>query len=162
MLSPEAIKKIDYELTKYPADQRQAAVMSALRIVQTERGWLSKESITEVAQYLGMPEIAAMEVATFYNMYDLSPVGQYKVTICTNISCMLRGSDEIVNHLQTKLGVGFNEITPDGKFCLKEGECMGCCGGAPLMHINNTQMHEFLTTEKVDAILQELNQEELK
>lgn len=162
MLSTEAIKKIDYELTKYPADQRQAAVMSALRIVQTERGWLSKESITEVAQYLGMPEIAAMEVATFYNMYDLSPVGKYKVTICTNISCMLRGSDEIVNHLQQKLGVGFNEITPDGKFCLKEGECMGCCGGAPLMHVNNTQMHEFLTTEKVDAILEELNQGGLK
>jgi NADH-quinone oxidoreductase subunit E len=162
MLSPEAIAKIDYELTKYPADQRQAAVMSALRIVQTERGWLSKESITEVAQYLGMPEIAAMEVATFYNMYDLNPVGKYKVTICTNISCMLRGSDEIVNHLQQKLGVGFNEITPDGKFCLKEGECMGCCGGAPLMHVNNTQMHEFLTTEKVDAILEELNQGGLK
>ncbi len=162
MLSPEAIKKIDYELTKYPADQRQAAVMSALRIVQTERGWLSKESITEVAQYLGMPEIAAMEVATFYNMYDLSPVGKYKITVCTNISCMLRGSDEIVNHLQSKLGVGFNEITPDGKFCLKEGECMGCCGGAPLMHVNNTQMHEFLTTEKVDAILEELNKEGLE
>nr|WP_294841801.1 NADH-quinone oxidoreductase subunit NuoE [uncultured Methylotenera sp.] len=156
MLSPEATTKIDYELTKYPADQRQAAVMSALRIVQTERGWLSKESITEVAQYLGMPEIAAMEVATFYNMYDLSPVGKYKVTICTNISCMLRGSDEIVNHLQSKLGVGFNEITPDGKFCLKEGECMGCCGGAPLMHVNNTEMHEFLTTDKVDAILEGL------
>jgi NADH-quinone oxidoreductase subunit E len=156
MLSPEAITKIDYELTKYPADQRQAAVMSALRIVQTERGWLSKESITEVAQYLGMPEIAAMEVATFYNMYDLSPVGKYKVTICTNISCMLRGSDEIVSHLQTKLGVGFNEVTSDGKFCLKEGECMGCCGGAPLMHVNNTEMHEFLTTEKVDAIIEGL------
>lgn len=156
MLSPEAIKKIDYELTKYPADQRQAAVMSALRIVQTERGWLSKESITEVAQYLGMPEIAAMEVATFYNMYDLNPVGQYKITICTNISCMLRGSDEIVEHLQNKLGVGFNEVTPDGKFCLKEGECMGCCGGAPLMHVNNTKMHEFLTPAKVDEILKEL------
>ncbi|MBM3350705.1 MAG: NADH-quinone oxidoreductase subunit NuoE [Betaproteobacteria bacterium] len=156
MLSPEAIEKIDYELTKYPADKRQAAVMSALRIVQTERGWLSKESISEVAAYLGIPEIAALEVATFYNMYDLAPVGQYKVTVCTNISCMLRGSDEIVNHLQQKLGVGFNEITPDGKFCLKEGECMGCCGGAPLMHINNMQMHEFLTIEKVDAIIEGL------
>ena len=156
MLSPQAIEKIDYELTKYPADQRQAAVMSALRIVQTERGWLSKDSITEVAQYLGMPEIAAMEVASFYNMYDLSPVGKYKITICTNISCMLRDSDEIVNHLKTKLGVGFNEVTPDGKFCLKEGECMGCCGGAPLMHVNNTDMHEFLTVEKVDAIIEEL------
>ncbi len=156
MLSPQAIEKIDYELTKYPANQRQAAVMSALRIVQTERGWLSKESITEVAQYLGMPEIAAMEVATFYNMYDLSPVGKYKITVCTNISCMLRDSDVIVDHLKAKLGVGFNEVTPDGKFCLKEGECMGCCGGAPLMHVNNTEMHEFLTVEKVDAIIEEL------
>jgi NADH-quinone oxidoreductase subunit E len=156
MLSPEAIQKIDYELTKYPADQRQAAVMSALRIVQTERGWLSKESISEVAEYLKMPEIAAMEVATFYNMYDLEPVGKYKITICTNISCMLRDSDTIVEHLQTKLGVGFNEITPDGKFCLKEGECMGACGGAPLFIVNNHTMHEFLTPEKVDQILETL------
>lgn len=159
MLSPQAIEKIDYELTKYPANQRQAAVMSALRIVQTERGWLSKESITEVAQYLGMPEIAALEVATFYNMYDLSPVGKYKITVCTNISCMLRDSDVIADHLKAKLGVGFNEVTADGKFCIKEGECMGCCGGAPLLHVNNTQMHEFLTTEKVDAILQDLLQQ---
>ncbi len=156
MLSTQAIEKIDYELTKYPEDQRQAAVMSALRIVQTERGWLSKDSISEVAQYLGMPEIAALEVASFYNMYDLSPVGKYKITVCTNISCMLRDSDEIVSHLQTKLGVGFNEVTADGKFCLKEGECMGACGGAPLMTVNNHAMHEFLTPEKVDEILEAL------
>jgi NADH-quinone oxidoreductase subunit E len=153
MLSPEAIKKIDYEITKYPADQRQAAVMAALRIVQTERGWLSETSISEVAAYLKMPDIAAMEVASFYNMYDIKPVGQYKITICTNISCMLRDSDSIVNHLQTKLGVGFNEVTKDGKFCLKEGECMGACGGAPLFTVNNHTMHEFLTPERVDAIL---------
>lgn len=156
MLSAEAIEKIEYELTKYPKDRRQAAVMSALRIVQMERGWLSKESIAEVAQYLGIPEIAALEVATFYNMYDLSPVGQYKITVCTNISCMLRGSDDIVDHLKNKFGVGLNEVTPDGKFCIKEGECMGCCGGAPLFHINNTHMHEFLTIDKVDAILKDL------
>ncbi|CAN1522288.1 NuoE NADH,ubiquinone oxidoreductase 24 kD subunit [Methylophilaceae bacterium] len=156
MLSPQSIEKIEYELTKYPANQRQAAVMSALRIVQTERGWLSQESISEVAQYLGMPEIAAMEVATFYNMYDLAPVGKYKVTVCTNISCMLRDSDEIVDHLKEKLGIGFNEITADGKFCLKEGECMGACGGAPLIIVNNHTMHEFLTPEKVDKILDEL------
>ena len=156
MLSAEAVKKIDYELTKYPADQRQAAVMSALRIVQTERGWLSKESISEVAAYLRMPDIAALEVATFYNMYDLENVGKYKITICTNISCMLRDSDTIVNHLQTKLGVGFNEVTEDGKFCLKEGECMGACGGAPLMTVNNHTMHEFLTPESVDAVLENL------
>ena len=156
MLSAEATKKIDYELTKYPADQRKAALMAALRIVQTERGWLSENSISEVAAYLGIPDIAAMEVASFYNMYDLKPVGRYKITVCTNISCMLRDSDAIVHHLQAKLGVGFNEVTEDGKFCLKEGECMGACGGAPLMTVNNHSMHEFLTSDKVDAILESL------
>jgi NADH-quinone oxidoreductase subunit E len=156
MLSAEAIEKIEYELTKYPEDQRQAAVMSALRIAQTENGWLSPECIVDVAEYLRIPEIAALEVATFYNMYDLEPVGKHKITVCTNISCMLRDGDTIVKHLQDKLGVGFNEVTPDGKFCLKEGECMGACGGAPLMHINNTIMHENLTPEKVDEILKEL------
>jgi len=156
MLSAESIEKIEYELTKYPADQRQAAVMSALRILQTERGWLSQECISEVAAYLRMPEIAAMEVATFYNMYDLEPVGKYKITVCTNISCMLRDSDAIVDHLQAKLGVGFNEVSADGKFCLKEGECMGACSGAPLMTVNNHTMHEFLTPESVDKILESL------
>ena len=156
MLSQQSIEKIDYELTKYPADKRLAAVMSALRIVQTELGWLSKESISDIAQYLGVPDIAALEVASFYNMYDLQPVGKYKISICTNISCMLRDSDVIVEHLQTKLGIGFNEVTADGKFCLKEAECMGACGGAPLLAINNHTMHEFLTPQKVDVILQEL------
>ncbi len=156
MLSKKSIAQIEIELKKYPAEHRQAAVMAALRIAQAEKGWLSQETISFVADYLGIPEIAAMEVATFYNMYDLQPVGQYKITICTNISCMLRDADEIVHHLQKKLGVGFNEVSKDGKFCLKEGECMGCCGGAPLMHINNTEMHEFLTVEKVDQILESL------
>lgn len=156
MLSKKSIAQIEIELKKYPTEHRQAAVMAALRIAQAEKGWLSQETISFVADYLGIPEIAAMEVATFYNMYDLQPVGQYKITICTNISCMLRDADEIVHHLQKKLGVGFNEVSKDGKFCLKEGECMGCCGGAPLMHINNTEMHEFLTIEKVDQILEGL------
>ncbi len=153
MLSEEAIKDIDVELIKYPEDQRQAAVMSALRIVQTELGWLSPKCITDVADYLRMPEIAVLEVATFYNMYDLEDNGKYKISICTNISCMLRDSDVIVEHLQKKLGIGFNESTADGKFYLKESECMGACGGAPLIHINNTKMHEFLTPEKIDVIL---------
>lgn len=157
MLSPESIEKIDYELTKYPEDKRQGAVMSALRIVQTEKGWLSKESIKEVADYLGIPAIAALEVATFYNMYDLEPVGKYKISVCTNISCMLRNSDGIVDHLKEKLGVGFNEVTEDGKYCLKESECTGTCGGAPLLTINNQKMHEFLTNEKVDEILESLD-----
>ena len=156
MLSADAIQKIELELKKYPADKRQAALMSALRIVQTECGWLSPECISDVAQYLRIPEIAALEVATFYNMYDTEPVGQYKITICTNISCMLRDSDVIVNHLQSKLGVGFNQVTTDGKYCLKEGECMGACAGAPLLTVNNHTMHEFLTIERVDAILEAL------
>ena len=157
MLSQESIAKIEYELTKYPADRRQAAVMSALRIAQAEKGWLSNETIAWVADYLGIPAIAAMEVATFYNMYELEPVGRHKITVCTNISCMLRDSDAIVAHLQKRLGIGFNETTPDGKFTLKEGECMGTCGGAPLFHINNTRMCEFLTPDKVDEILKELD-----
>jgi NADH-quinone oxidoreductase subunit E len=158
MLSQESIAKIEYELTKYPADRRQAAVMSALRIAQAEKGWLSEETIAWVAEYLGIPAIAAMEVATFYNMYELKPVGKYKITVCTNISCMLRDSDVIVAHLNKRLGIGFNETTADGKFTLKEGECMGACGGAPLFHINNTKMCEFLTPEKVDVILKELDE----
>ena len=156
MLSAEAIKKIEYELTKYPADHRQAAVMAALRIAQTEKGWLSKETITFVADYLGVPDIAVLEVASFYNMYEIEPVGKYKITICTNISCMLRDSDAIVHHLNKRLGIGFNETTADGKFTLKEGECMGTCGGAPLFHINNTKMCENLTPAKVDEILKGL------
>lgn len=156
MLSEESIAKIEYELTKYPAENRQAAVMSALRIAQTEKGWLSKDTIAFVADYLGIPAIAALEVATFYNMYELEPMGKYKITVCTNISCMLRDSDCIVERLNQRLGIGFNETTADGKFTLKEGECMGACGGAPLLHVNNSKMYEFLTPEKVDQILEEL------
>ena len=156
MLSKESLAKIEYELTKYPADRRQAAVMAALRIAQTEKGWLSKEVITFIADYLGMPDIAVLEVASFYSMYQTEPVGKYKITVCTNISCMLRDSDAIVHHLNKRLGIGFNETTADGKFTLKEGECMGACGGAPLFHINNTKMCEHLTPAKVDEILEEL------
>jgi NADH-quinone oxidoreductase subunit E len=156
MLSQEALAKIDKEIAKYPAENRQSAVMSALRIAQAEQGWLSKEAIAFVAEYLGIPAIAALEVATFYNMYDLEPVGKYKITVCTNISCMLRDAESVVEHLEHKLGVHCGESTPDGRFTLKAGECMGSCGGAPLLHINNTQMHEFLTPEKIDAILKDL------
>lgn len=156
MLSAESLAKIDRELTKYPPENRQSAVMSALRIAQTEKGWLSEETIAEVADYLGIPAIRALEVATFYNMYDLEPVGKYKITVCTNISCMLRDSAEIVEHLEHKLGVHCGDTTADGKFSLFEGECMGSCGGAPLLHINNTDMHEYLTPSKVDEILEGL------
>ncbi len=156
MLSQESLAKIDRELNKYPEDHRQSAVMSSLRIAQDELGWLSKETIAFVADYLRIPAIAALEVATFYNMYDLAPVGKYKITVCTNISCMLRESDRIVEHLEHSLGIHMGETTADGKVTLKEGECMGCCGGAPLFHINNKEMCEHLTPEKVDQILEGL------
>ena len=156
MLSTESLARIDRELTKYPADRRQAAVTAALHIAQEEKGWLSQDTIAYVADYLGIPAIAALEVATFYSMFQLEPLGKYKITVCTNISCMLRDSDVIVDHLNKRLGIGFDETTPDGKFTLKEGECMGACGGAPLFHINNTKMYEYLTPAKIDEILEGL------
>jgi NADH-quinone oxidoreductase subunit E len=156
MLSPESTAKIDRELAKYPANQRRSAVMSALAIAQDEHGWLSKETITDVATYLGVPDIAVLEVASFYNMYQLEPVGKYKLTVCTNISCMLRDAHGIVEHLEHKLGIHCGETSKDGKFTLQEGECMGACGSAPLLLVNNKDMREFLTNEKVDTMLEEL------
>ncbi len=156
MLSPESIAKIDRELAKYPANQRRSAVMSSLAIVQDEHGWLSKDAISDVAAYLGIPDIAALEVASFYNMYQLQPAGKYKLTVCTNISCMLRDAHGIVEHLEHRLGIHCGETTADGKFTLKEGECMGACGSAPLLLVNNKDMREFLTNEKVDEMLEGL------
>jgi NADH-quinone oxidoreductase subunit E len=157
MLSVESIKKIDYELTKYPADQRQSAVMSALAIAQDEKGWLATETMDFVARYLDMPPIAVYEVATFYNMYNLQPLGRHKLTICTNLPCALSGANDAVAHVQKKLGIGFNETTADGKFTLKEGECMGACGDAPVMLVNNKRMCSFMSNEKLDALLEELS-----
>lgn len=130
--------------------------MSALRIVQDELGWLSSESMDFVAAYLGMPSVAVYEVATFYNMYDLKPVGKYKITVCSNLSCTLMGAGGVVEHLQNKLGIGFGETTSDGRYTLKEGECMGACGDGPLFLINNKRMYGSLSSEKVDQILAEL------
>lgn len=156
MLSPESLAQIDFEIAKYPVDQRQSAVMSALRIAQVEKGWLSTETMDYVARYLGMPSIAVYEIATFYNMYETAPLGKYKVTLCTNISCMLMGAPEMAAHLKQRLGCDFGDTTADGRFTLREGECMGACGDAPLCLINNHRMEGFLTPEKIDSILEEL------
>lgn len=156
MLTKSAIQKIDKELKKFPKDQRQSAIIATLRIIQEENGFLTDESIGVAADYLDMPKIAAMEVATFYNMFELKSAGKYKISICTNISCALRDADEIVCHLKKKLKINFNEITKDEKFSLRESECMGACGGAPLMTINNQKMYECLTPKKVDQILEDL------
>jgi NADH-quinone oxidoreductase subunit E len=156
MLSPESLALIDKEVAKYPAEHKQSAAMSALRIAQTELGWLSRDTIEYVANYLEMPAIAAYEVATFYNMYDLAPVGRNKVTLCTNLPCQLQGADKIAEHLQARLGIGFGETSPDGRYSLKEGECMGACGHGPLCLHNNHKMHTQLTTESVDKLLDDM------
>lgn len=157
MLSAESLQKIDVELAKYPADQRRSAIMSALRIAQDEKGWLPEDLIEYVANYVGIAPVAAYEVATFYNMYDLKPVGKYKLTVCTNLPCALRGGVNTAEYLKQKLGIGFGETTADGRFTLMEGECMGACGDAPVMLVNNHKMCSFMTTEAIDQKLAELN-----
>ena len=155
MLSQESIKQIDREIAKYPAEQKQSAVMAALAIAQTEKGWLSTETIEDVAGYLGMAPVAVYEVASFYNMYDLAPVGRHKITVCTNLPCALSGGVHAADYLKQKLGVGFNETTADGRFTLKEGECMGACGDAPVMLVNNVRMCSFMQPEQIDRLLGE-------
>ncbi len=157
MLSDASKLKIDRELAKYPANQKQSAVMSALAIVQDEHGWLSNELMDEVAQYLDMPPIAVYEVATFYNMYNTKPVGKSKITICTNLPCALSGANEAADHLKHKLGIGFNQTSADGKFTLKEGECLGACGDAPVLLVNNKRMCSFMSNDKLDSLIAELN-----
>jgi NADH-quinone oxidoreductase subunit E len=157
MLSAESLGKIDRELAKYPADQRQSAVMSALAIAQDEKGWLAPETMDFIAHYIGMPPIAVYEVATFYNMYNLQPLGKYKITICTNLPCALSGANDAAMHMKQKLGIGFNETTPDGAFSLKEGECMGACGDAPVLLVNNKRMCSFMSNDNLDQLLEELS-----
>jgi NADH-quinone oxidoreductase subunit E len=160
MLSPESLAQIDHEIAKYPAGKKQSAVMSALRIAQVEKGWLSNETMDFIAHYLEIPTIAVYEVATFYNMYNLSPLGRHKITLCTNLSCTLMGAPEIGNHLENRLGVHFGQTTEDGRFTLQAGECMGACGDAPLCLVDNHRMESFLTPEKVDNLLDELKKDD--
>jgi len=156
MLSNEVLTKIDQEITKYPIGKKRSAVMSALRIAQEEIGWLDPATIQAVADYLEIPPVAVYEVATFYNMYNLKPVGRYKLTVCTNLSCALQGSVATANYLKKKLNINFGETTPDGKFTLVEGECMGACGDAPVVLINNQQLCSKMTAQAIDTKLAEL------
>jgi NADH-quinone oxidoreductase subunit E len=156
LLSAEAYRAIDREIAKYPGDQKQSAVISALHIAQTELGWISKDVMEDIARYLDMPAVAVYEVASFYTMYNLQPTGRFKITLCTNLPCALSGATRAAAHLKRRLGIGFNETTPDGAFTLKEGECMGACGDAPVLLVNNTRMESFMSDEKLDALLDEL------
>jgi NADH-quinone oxidoreductase subunit E len=156
LLNPESLAKIDKAIAKYPPDQKQSAVMAALTIAQDEKGWLSTETMDFVAAYLGMPSIAVYEVASFYTMYDLKPVGRNKLSICTNLPCALQGANKAAEHLKQKLGIGFGETTADGAFTLKESECMGACGDAPVVIRNNKKMLCAMTADKLDKLIEEL------
>lgn len=156
VLSYQAKQTIDQWLTKYPSNQRQSAVLYALKVVQQQnKGWLTEDLMDAVAAYLGMPKIAVYEVASFYNLFDLKPVGKHKISVCTNISCMLCDSDGIIQHLKKRLGINIGETTADGLFTLKEVECLAACGGAPAVQIGCVY-HEKVTPEKIDVILAEL------
>lgn len=157
-LSEQAFKKIDRELAKFPADQRQSAVMSALAIAQDELGWLAPETMQEVADYIGMPAVAVQEVATFYNMYNTKPVGKFKISVCTNLPCALSGGERAAHHLKQKLGLDFKETDEQGLFTLIEGECMGACGDAPVLLVNNKRMCSFMSHDKIDALVAELTE----
>ena len=141
------------EVAKYPADQKRSAVMACLSIVQQEQGWISQESEAEIAAYLGMPEIAVHEVTTFYNMYNQRPVGRYKLAVCTNAPCMFAGGPQALQHLCDKLGVQAGETTPDGLFTVQECECLGACGDAPVMLVNDRNMCSFMSHEKLDLLV---------
>ena len=156
MLSPEALKKIDREITKYPADRKQSAVMAALAIAQDEKGWLATETMDFVAAYLGMPPIAVYEVATFYEMYNTEPTGKYKLTLCTNLPCALQDAAKAAAYLKQKLGIDFGETTSDGLFTLKQGECFGACGDAPVVLVNNKRLCSWMRPEALDILLAEL------
>ena len=157
LLSDDAYRRIDREVTKFPPEGKGSAVMAALGIAQDEKGWLSTEVMADVADYLQLPAIAVQEVATFYNMYNVTPVGRHKITVCTNLPCALSGGARAGDYLKQKLGIDYRETTADGAFSLIEGECMGACGDAPVLLVDNKRMESWMTDEKLDRLLDELN-----
>jgi len=155
-LSAHLREEIDEWLARYPEDQRRSAVLGALRAAQHEQGYLSTDLMDAVAEYLRIPAMDVYEVASFYSMFELQPVGRHTIAVCSNISCMLRGADELIEHLQSRLGIRLGESTPDGKFYLKrEEECLAACCGAPMMQVDHVY-YENLTPERVDEILDSL------
>ena len=157
MLSTDSLQKIDREIAKYPPERRQSAVMAALIVAQDEKGWLSAQVMEFVAQYLGMAPVAVYEVASFYTLYNREQTGTHKLTVCTCLPCGLQGSLAAADHLKKRLGIDFNETTPDGWFTLKEGECMGACAMAPVVLVNNKRMCDYMTNDKLDALVDELS-----
>lgn len=157
IISDDSAKQIEHWLAKFPADQRRSACIAALLIVQEQNdGWLSDAAMKAVADYLQIPEIEVYEVATFYDMYELKPVGKHTLKICTNVSCMLRGADELVECAKKRLGVGLGETSKNGKITLQESQCLACCGGAPMCQVDNKAYHENLTEESLLALIDQL------
>ena len=153
MISEASRARFAREVAKYPADQKQSAVMACLAIVQQELGHVSAQSEQLVADYLGMPAIAVHEVTTFYNMYNQHPVGKYKLNVCTNLPCQLRDGTRALQHLEHTLGVSMGETTDDGLFTLQQCECLGACADAPVMLVNDRTMCSFMSTERLDQLI---------
>ncbi len=159
LFSAKTRATMDRNIAKYPPEQKQSAVMACLIAAQEEHGWVSTESIGAQTKILKRTTVAVEEVATFYNMYETKQIGKFKLVICTNLPCQLTHGEEAADYLKKKLGINFNETTPCGTFTLKEGECMGACGDSPVMLVNNHRMCSFMSQEKIDALLDELNAE---
>ncbi len=152
----------DREVAKYPADQKQSAVMACLTIVQREQGFVSADSEKAVAAYLGMAPIAVHEITTFYNMYNQQPVGKYKLNVCTNLPCQLRDGNKALVYLEKKLGVTMGGTTADGLFTLQQSECLGACADAPVMLVNDLNMCSFMSNDKLDQLIDGLKSAEAK
>ena len=156
MISESTKTRFAREVAKYPADQKQSAVMACLAIVQQEQGYVSEAAETEVAEYLDMPQIAVHEVTTFYNMYNQQAVGKYKLAVCTNLPCLLRDGGKALEHLERKLGISMGQTTPDGMFTLQQCECLGACADAPVMLVNDRSMCSFMGDDKLDQLVDSL------
>jgi NADH-quinone oxidoreductase subunit E len=155
-LSEQTIARFDREVAKYPADQKQSAVMACLAIVQHEQGFVSQEAEAAIAAHLGMPPIAVHEVTTFYNMYNQQPVGQFKLNVCTNLPCALRNGEGALGHLCSKLGVEPYGTTADGVFTVQPSECLGACADAPVMLVNDREMLSFMDEKRLDELVDTL------
>ena len=153
MITEAMRARFDKEVAKYPADQKQSAVMACLAIVQLEQGFVSKQAEQEVADYLGMPPIAVHEVTTFYNMFNQRPVGRFKLNVCTNLPCQLRDGQKALQHLERKLGIAMGETTADGMFTLQQSECLGACADSPVLLVNDRTMCSFMSNDKLDQLV---------
>jgi len=153
MISESIKARFAKEVAKYPAEQKQSAVMACLAIVQQELGFVSTDSEAEIASYLGMPAMAVHEVTTFYNMYNQRPLGKYKLNVCTNLPCQLRDGQKALHHLERKLGIHMGETTADGLFTLQQSECQGACADAPVLLVNDRTMCSFMSNDKLDQLI---------